>query len=80
MSKWEELPESRRESLINAVSKYRKENYDRISLNVPKGTKDLWHKEALERGFPALTPFIISCVQNCINKSDNSDNSIADSD
>lgn len=70
----ERIPKSRRKSQLMAVKKYRKEHYDRISLNVPKGTKDIWLNKAMEHGFKSLTPFIISCVENCINKSDNSDN------
>lgn len=69
-TKKEKIPKSRRQSQLDAVRKYRKAHYDRISLNVPKGKKEIWLSKALEHGFDSLTPFIISCVENCINKTD----------
>lgn len=71
----ERIPKSRRKSQKDAVKKYRKEHYDRISLNIPKGKREIWLAKALERGFKSLTPFIISCVNKeiGIDDSENSD-------
>ena len=56
------IPKSRRKSQIKAVNKYAREHYDRIGLYTPVGTKDLWTREALSRGFDGLAPFIRYCV------------------
>lgn len=67
----EKIPKSRRKSQISAVTKYTKEHYDRIVLNVHKGTKDRWIAEAKEHGFeengvPNLSAFIRHCIETFI--------------
>lgn len=76
MSKWSELPESRRRSLSKSANTYVKKNYDRIHFNMPVGTRSRWLEEAHKRGYEALAPFIRDCVENYIKFSDNSDNSV----
>lgn len=67
MSKWEQLPESRRKSLKKASAKYVRNNCDRLSINVPKGTKDIWLEVSKERGFESLAQFVRYCVQKEID-------------
>ena len=67
MSKWEELTDKRRESLKAASAKYVREHCDRLSLNVPKGTKDRWLEAANQRGYKDLAPFIRDCVEAAIS-------------
>lgn len=63
----EKIPKSRRKSQINAVTKYRKENYDRVVLDLRKGIKDIWQAESDARGFDSLSAFIRFCVEKEIN-------------
>ena len=67
----EKIPKSKRKSQIRAVTKYVKANYDRVVLNLHKGTKDRWIAEAKEHGFvengvPNLSAFIRHCVESFI--------------
>ncbi len=63
----ERIPKSRRKSQIKAVTKYVKSNYDRVVLNLHKGTKNEWIAEASKRGYKDLAPFIRYCVESVIN-------------
>ena len=62
----EKIPKSRRKSQIDAVTKYVKANYDRVVLNLHKGTKDRWIVEANKHGYKDLAPFIRYCVEKVI--------------
>lgn len=70
--KKEPVPKSRRKSQIRAVTKYVKDNYDRVVLNLHKGIKDEWIAEANKRGYKDLAPFIRYCVETVINSNDSS--------
>jgi len=45
----------------NRQRKWEKENYERIALNVPKGTREAWKEQAEAEG-KSLTQFIIDKV------------------
>lgn len=45
-----------------AKSKYRAKAYDRIELQVPKGTRDRWRALAEAQG-QSLTAYITACVE-----------------
>lgn len=45
-----------------AKNKYNDENYDRISLSVPKGKKDEYNAAAESKG-KSLNRFIIDCIE-----------------
>ncbi len=45
-----------------AKNKYNAENYERISLSVPKGKKDEYKAAAEARG-KSLNQFIIDCIE-----------------
>lgn len=47
---------------IRAKDKYRAKAYDRIELQVPKGTRDRWRALA-EREGKSLTAYIVSRVE-----------------
>ena len=47
--------------------RYNDKVYERISLDVPKGTKVLWKEHAESRG-ESLTQFVRNCVEKEINK------------
>ena len=42
--------------------KWERENYERVSLNLPKGKKAIWMAKAQEMGI-SLTEYIISKVE-----------------
>lgn len=63
----ERIPKSRRKSQIDAVTKYRKKNFDRVVLDLHKGIKDTWQSEAESRGFKSLSAFIRYCVETVID-------------
>lgn len=48
---------------IRAAMKYRAKAYDRIELQVPKGTRDRWRALAKQEG-KSLTAYIVSCVES----------------
>ena len=50
-----------------AKNKYNAENYERISLSVPKGKKEAWKNAAAVRGF-SLNQFIIDTVEREIEE------------
>ena len=71
---------SRRKSQIKAVTKYVKKTYDRVVLNLHKGTKDRWIAEAKKHGFEEkgktnLSAFIRYCVEKVITSGSNVDDS-----
>lgn len=66
----ERIPKSRRKSQIDAVTKYVKNNYDRVVLNLRKGEKQKWIDTSSERGFDSLAQFIRYCVEKEIDKSE----------
>lgn len=45
-----------------AKNKYNAENYERISLSVPKGYKDRYKKAAAKQG-KSLNKFIVDCIE-----------------
>jgi len=47
---------------IRATMKYRSKTYDRIELQVPKGTRDRWRALAEQEG-KSLTAYIVSRVE-----------------
>ena len=47
---------------IRAKDKYRAKAYDRIELQVPKGTRDRWRALAEQEG-KSLTAYIVSRVE-----------------
>ena len=49
-----------------AKNKYNAENYERISLSVPKGTKEKY-KAIAETNGKSLNQFIIDCVEDKID-------------
>lgn len=61
-------PKSQRKSQIDAVTKYRKLHYDRISFDVKKGVKSQWQDVAHQHGYKAFSEFLIRCVQKCIDE------------
>lgn len=50
------------EAQIRAAVKYRAKAYDRIELQVPKGTRDRWRALAEQEG-KSLTAYIVSRVE-----------------
>lgn len=50
------------EAQIRAGMKYRAKAYDRIELQVPKGTRDRWRALAEQEG-KSLTAYIVSRVE-----------------
>lgn len=50
------------EAQIRANHKYRAKAYDRIELQVPKGTRDRWRALAEQEG-KSLTAYIVSRVE-----------------
>lgn len=53
-----------------AVNKYIANNYDRLSLTVPKGKKDEY-KSAAEADGKSLNAFIIECIEERLQKPKN---------
>lgn len=50
------------EAQMKATRKYRAKAYDRIELQVPKGTRDRWRALAEQEG-KSLTAYIVSRVE-----------------
>ena len=59
MSKYEGYNEGRK----NAILKYRKNNIERITLDLPKGKKDEYKAYAQARGL-SLTAYIVQLIEN----------------
>lgn len=47
-------------------SQYAKNNYDRLNILVPKGTKDKWKTIAAEQG-KSLNAFVVDAVNAMLN-------------
>ena len=45
-----------------STSSYKKENYDRISLNLPKGSKKMLDEEANIRGFSSVGNLVANAL------------------
>ena len=58
MSKYEGYNEGRK----NAILKYRKNNIERITLDLPKGKKDEYKAYAQARGL-SLTAYIVQLIE-----------------
>lgn len=44
------------------VNQYKRENYDRLSVNIPKGKKAVLQKEAADRGI-SVTALIVEALE-----------------
>ena len=51
-----------------ASQKYQKENYERINLAVPKGTKEYYRLKATEQGYASLNQFIKDAITEKIER------------
>ena len=60
MSKYEGYNESRK----NASMKYRKNNIERIALDVQKGKKEEYRAQAEEKGYSSLTAYIVHLIES----------------
>lgn len=52
---------------LEYIQEYTRENYDRIGLTCPKGTKQLFKKEADARGL-SVSAFVVRAVEDFISK------------
>ena len=64
------------EAQKRATAKYEKENYDKILVRFPKGTK----KRILESGADSVNGYIINCVLNALDSSQNADKTVLNAD
>ena len=46
------------------VNQYKRDNYDRLSINIPKGGKAILQKEADVRGI-SVTALIVDALESC---------------
>lgn len=53
---------AKKEDELSYIAKYQKENYDRITVMAPKGTKEDLRKAADFKGM-SLSAFVLDCVQ-----------------
>lgn len=51
-----------------ASQKYQKENWERINLAVPKGTKERYRQEATKQGYTSLNKFIKDAIDEKIER------------
>ena len=51
-----------------ATQKYQKNNYERINLAIPKGTKDYYRQKATELGYDSLNQFIKDAIAEKIER------------
>lgn len=58
----------------NYTNQYIRDNYDRISLNVPKGYKNRIKEQAKNKGFSNMSEYIVSLIENDGTKEINIDN------
>ena len=47
----------------DAISAYKKRNYDTINMMIPKGTKELLKQAAKEAGAPSLSSWIAGVLE-----------------
>ena len=59
MSKYEGYNEGRKKAIL----KYRKNNIERITLDLPKGKKDEYKAKAESKGL-SLTAYIVQLIEN----------------
>lgn len=52
------------ETYKKASMKYKKNNLERIALDVPKGKKEEYREQATDKGFSSLTAYIINLIEN----------------
>lgn len=45
-------------------NRWNEKNYDRITIMVKKGQKDIWKDKAKENGYNSLNKYITDCIQN----------------
>lgn len=64
---------------IDASGRYLAKNYDRINLAVHKGEREYYKKYAEDHGM-SLNQLFITAVKKYIELSENSDNSLAESE
>ena len=57
------------EAQKRATAKYEKENYDKVLVRFPKGTKD----RIKDTGADSVNSYIINCVLNALEGSQNAD-------
>lgn len=50
------------------INNYQKQNYDRITILVPKGRKEELTKISKENGYRTLTEFINTCVKEKLER------------
>ena len=53
---------------IKYIQEFNKANYDKITLSVPKGTKQIWKEEAAKRGF-SLTELVTRSIEAFVSES-----------
>lgn len=53
---------------IASNNKWTKANYESINLAIPKGTKEIWRKNASELGYDSLNGFIKDAVNEKIER------------
>lgn len=75
MSRWDNYSDDRKKELNRVASDYVKNNYDRIHINVPIGTRKRWLAEAEARGFNSLAKFVRHCVEKVISSESGIDDS-----
>lgn len=51
---------------MDYINRYNQENYQKITLQVPKGTRDKWKDEAESRG-QSMTAMIVEAVEEYID-------------
>ena len=45
------------------INEYIRENYDRITLRLPLGLRDVLKKQAVEKGYPSVNAYIIALIE-----------------
>lgn len=56
---------------LKANAKYLKNNYESINVAIPKGTKLIWRRKAIELGYTSLNKFIKDAVNEKIERGAN---------
>ena len=52
------------ETYKKATMKYKKNNIERIALDVQKGKKEEYRAQAAEKGFSSLTAYIVHLIES----------------
>lgn len=58
---------------IKYKNDFNKQKYDAVTMQIPKGFKQLWQNEAKQRNM-SLTAFVIEAVKNYIEITEGNDN------